>query len=145
MSTPSNFSSPENENTPDDGYFSGYKPDFTQPEVRQPENPPYQEYPQYNQTYPAPPYKQPDGFYENGAPYYAPQTSNNLIAILALVFSFIFAPAGLILGLLGLKQSKENNDNNGRILSIAATVISGIQVAIFFLFILLFFVSASVY
>jgi hypothetical protein len=55
----------------------------------------------------------------------APKQGSNTLAILALVFSFIFAPAGLILGIIALtkKQSKG--------LAISGIVISSLGLLIF--------------
>ncbi|HMS32225.1 MAG TPA: DUF4190 domain-containing protein [Candidatus Saccharibacteria bacterium] len=59
----------------------------------------------------------------------APQQGNNTLAILSLVFSFLFAPAGLILGIIALakKQSKG--------LAITSIVLSGMgSLILFFIF-----------
>ena len=53
-------------------------------------------------------------------------------AILALVFSFIFAPAGLILGIIALKK------NQSKGLSITSIILSGLgSLILFFIFILI--------
>lgn len=110
-------------------------------------------YPANNETYTGqnhnnPPVTKPDGYYQNGKPYYAyqaqpPQSTLNVMAIVAIITSFFFFPIGLIFGIIGYKQSKKENDANGKTMSIAAIIVSGIQVLFFAIFILFIFTSAS--
>jgi hypothetical protein len=59
------------------------------------------------------PYQQPPQGYGApgyGAPGYAPTTSTNVMAILALVFAFIFSPAAIVLGHLAKKQIRQTGE-----------------------------------
>lgn len=68
-------------------------------------------------------------------PQAAPSSDLNIKALLGLIFSFIFFPVGLVLSWLGLRESKENNDSTGRVLSITGLIVSGIQTVVFVLWI----------
>ncbi len=98
-----------------------------QPSSGQPYPPPYgdatgQPYgqPSSGQPYPAygdatgQPYGQPSsGQPYGGQPYppaYAPVTGTNTMAILALVFAFIFAPAAIVLGHIARKQIRQTGE-----------------------------------
>ena len=88
---------------------------------------PQQTYQQPQQAYQQPQqvYQQPQQVYQQ--PYqqpYQPQEppKSSAIAICAFIFAFIFAPVGLILGIVGL--AKKNAGSKG--LSVAAVVISGV-------------------
>ncbi|MCU7730892.1 DUF4190 domain-containing protein [Actinoplanes sp. KI2] len=61
------------------------------------------------------PYQQPPPSYAYGAPGYgapgyAPVTSTNTLAILALVFAFVFSPAAIVLGHLAKKQIRQTGE-----------------------------------
>lgn len=65
----------------------------------------------------APVYSQPSPYGAPQQPYaqngygYAPQAQGtNILAILSLVAAFVFAPAGIVLGALGLKKIKETGE-----------------------------------
>ena len=76
-----------------------YGQPYGQPTSGQPYGQPaYQQQPQ---SYGAPGY---------GAPGYAPVTSTNTMAILALVFAFIFAPAAIVLGHVAKKQIRQTGE-----------------------------------
>ncbi|GAA0501230.1 hypothetical protein Ade02nite_92100 [Paractinoplanes deccanensis] len=62
---------------------------------------PYSGQPGYGQPYGAQP-----GY---GAPY-APVTSTNTMAILALVFAFVFSPAAIVLGHIAKKQIRQTGE-----------------------------------
>jgi len=62
----------------------------------------------------------------------------NTMAIVGLIVAFIFAPVGLALSLIALKETKGTADRTGYSLSIAGTVVSAIQVVIGILVILLY-------
>jgi len=47
----------------------------------------------------------------------------NLMAILSIIFAFVFAPAGLVLGIIALNQIKKTGEE-GRILAIIGIVLS---------------------
>jgi uncharacterized iron-regulated membrane protein len=68
---------------------------------------------------------------EQPATAYAPAAPQrtNLMAILSIVFAFVFSPLGIVFGIMGRKQTVERNENGrglataGMWLSIAFTVI----------------------
>jgi len=66
---------------------------------------PYQQQPQ-GYAYGAPGYGTP-GY---GAPGYAPVATTNTLAILALVFAFIFSPAAIVLGHLAKRQIRQTGE-----------------------------------
>lgn len=68
----------------------------------------------------------------------APQQDLNIKALLGLIFSFFFFPAGLVLSWLGYRETKNSPDNTGRVMSIIGLVVSGIQTVLVILWILLF-------
>ncbi|MCW2704145.1 MAG: conserved rane protein of unknown function [Blastococcus sp.] len=92
--------------------------------------------PGYGQpTYPAPPgYGPPPGF----PPAYRRPT--NTMAILALVMAFVFAPAGLILGILARKQIRQTGED-GDGLALAGIIVGGIATA-FFVLVIVFWIIA---
>lgn len=53
----------------------------------------------------------------------------NTMAILSLIFAFLFFPLGFIFGIISLKQIK-NNEEEGRILAIIGIIISLIPIVI---------------
>jgi len=57
------------------------------------------------------------------------QNRTNTNAILALVFAFVFAPVGLILGIISLNQIKRTGEE-GKGLAISGIVIGGVTVAL---------------
>jgi len=80
---------------------------YGQPTTGQPygQPAPYQQQPQ-GYGYGAPGYGAP-GY---GAPGYAPVASTNTMAILALVFAFVFSPAAIVLGHLAKKQIRQTGE-----------------------------------
>jgi uncharacterized protein DUF4190 len=59
------------------------------------------------------PYGQPGAYGQPGPygqPVYVPVASTNTLAILALVFAFIFAPASIVLGHLAKKQIRQTGE-----------------------------------
>jgi hypothetical protein len=74
---------------------------------QQPYDPTQQQY-AAGQQYPA---AQP---YGPGQPYgYQPTRSTNTMAILSLVFAFIFAPAGIVLGHIAKRQIAQSGEEGG--------------------------------
>jgi hypothetical protein len=65
----------------------------------------------------------------------------NTLAIIALICSFIFPPAGLILGIISLVQINKNPNQSGKGLAVAAIVLSSVfmLLAILFTFFILAF------
>ncbi|MFI5896608.1 DUF4190 domain-containing protein [Actinoplanes sp. NPDC051513] len=72
---------------------------------------------------PPPPYPQPGGWQPGPAPTAARPT--NTMAILALVFAFVFPPAGLVLGFLARQQIQQRNEG-GEGLAMAGLIIGAI-------------------
>ena len=128
----------------------GYDPAQGQPSY------PQQGYPQqaYGEQPPGPPGygqqpygQQPYGQPGYGAPVgYAPPPQygrpTNTMAILALVMAFVFAPAGLILGILARKQIRQTGEE-GDGLALAGMIVGGIFTALFVLFIVFWIVALA--
>jgi hypothetical protein len=76
---------------------------------------------QQNQ-YPAPPAGPPADQQAYGYPQPGPQKTNTM-AILGLVFAFVFSPLGVIFSAIGLKQVKERREG-GRGLALAGLILS---------------------
>jgi hypothetical protein len=83
------------------------------------------------------PYGQPSGAPYSGQPYQqpypgygAPQAGTNIMAILSLVFAFVFAPVGIVLGHIAKKQIKQTGEQ-GDGLATAGLVISYIFTGLF--------------
>ena len=68
----------------------------------------------------------------------------NTMAIVGFILSFFVNIAGLILGILGLNQSKKMN-GDGKGLSIAAIVISAVSIVAITLYILLAVILVAAY
>lgn len=110
-----------------------------QPAYGQQYPPPYDQQSGYGQPqYPPPGYGQPQypppGYAQ---PYAAPPT--NTMAILALVFAFVFAPVGVVLGFLARKQIKETGEA-GDGLALAGIIVGGIFTALIIIYIIFLFV-----
>jgi hypothetical protein len=69
--------------------------------------------PQYAQPPPAsyPPYGQQPGY----PPRYGGPSGTNIMAILSLVFAFVFAPAGIVLGHIAKRQIRETGQEGGQL------------------------------
>ena len=101
--------------------------------------PPQYGQPQYAQPGYAQPGYPPPGY---GAPGHPPVyvRPTNTMAILALVMAFVFAPAGLILGIVARKQIRQTGED-GDGLALAGIIVGGIVTAIFVFFIVLWIVA----
>ena len=78
------------------------------------------QYDQYQQPAPQPAYPaQQQGY---GQPGYQPQKTNTM-AILGLIFAFVFTPLGIVFSAIGLKQIKERREG-GRGLALAGLILS---------------------
>jgi Domain of unknown function (DUF4190) len=77
-----------------------------------------------------------------GAPGYPPVyvRPTNTMAILALVMAFVFAPAGLILGIVARKQIRQTGED-GDGLALAGIIVGGIVTTIFVFFIVLWIIA----
>jgi len=108
---------PEPWDTPQPGFTSpGYAADA-------PPGPPSAPYPAPG-PYPYAPY----GYYP------APPTST--LAILALVFAFVIPPAGLVLGIVGLRQINRTGEG-GRGMAVAGVAVGGVFTALFVVYLVL--------
>ncbi|MDK3258085.1 DUF4190 domain-containing protein [Blastococcus capsensis] len=93
--------------------------------------------------YPPPGYAQPGypppGY---GPPGYPPAygRSTNTLAILALVMAFVFAPAGLVLGIVARKQIKRTGEE-GSGLALAGIIVGGLVTGFFALVVVLWVVA----
>ena len=93
--------------------------------------------PAYGQTAPGygtPGYGPPPGY----APQWARPT--NTMAILSLVLAFVFAPAGLVLGIIARKQIRRTGEQ-GDGLALAGIIVGGIFSAIFLLMIVFMIIA----
>ena len=90
--------------------------------------------------YPPPRYP-PPGYGAHGYPPVYGRPTNTL-AILALVMAFVFAPAGLILGIVARKQIRQTGED-GDGLALAGIIVGGIGCAIFALVIVLWIVALA--
>jgi hypothetical protein len=66
----------------------------------------------------------------------------NTMAILSLVLAFVFAPAGLVLGIMARKQIRQTGED-GDGLALAGIIVGGIATALFALMIVFFIVAVS--
>ena len=107
---------------------------------------------------PPPPYGPPPGYPPppgNGAPGYGPppgygypppgypgawRRPTNTMAILALVMAFVFAPAGLVLGIVARKQIRQTGEE-GDGLALAGIIVGGIATALFALVIVVWILA----
>jgi hypothetical protein len=78
---------------------------------------------EYGQQYSAPYGGQPYGGQQYPAGGYPQSPSTNVMAILSLVFAFVFAPVGIVLGHIAKKQIKERGEQ-GSGLATAGLVLS---------------------
>ena len=91
---------------------------------------------QYDQYQSAPPEGYAGQAPAYGQPGYQPQKTNTM-AILGLVFAFVFSPLGVVFSAIGLKQIKERREG-GRGLALAGLIISIISIVLAILAIVLF-------
>jgi hypothetical protein len=92
---------------------------------------------QYDQYQPAPPPGYSPGQQPAyGQPGYQPPKTNTM-AILGLVFAFVFSPLGVVFSAIGLKQIKQRREG-GRGLALAGLIISIISIVLGILLIVLF-------
>ncbi|MQA77033.1 MAG: DUF4190 domain-containing protein [Streptosporangiales bacterium] len=70
---------------------------------------------------------------------YPPSRPTNMMAILALVFCFVFAPVGLILGIIARKQIRETGEE-GNGLALAGIIVGAIFTGLIVLYILFYVV-----
>ena len=88
----------------------------------------------YGQTpYGQAPYGQPAYGYPYGRP-------TNSLAILSLVLAFVFAPAGLVTGIMARRQIKRTHED-GDGLALAGIIVGGIATAFFVLLIVVWLIA----
>lgn len=88
--------------------------------------------PGYGQAYgPSPGHGPPPGY---GPPQWGRPT--NTLAILSLVMAFVFAPAGLVLGIVARRQIRRTGED-GAGLALAGIIVGGVVTGLFVLVILL--------
>ena len=73
-------------------------------------------------------------------PYYRRPT--NTLAILALVFAFVFAPAGLVMGIVARKQIQRTGEE-GSGLALAGTIVGGVFTGIWVLVIVFWIIALT--
>jgi hypothetical protein len=66
----------------------------------------------------------------------------NTLAILALVFSFVFAPAGFVMGILARKQIRRTGEE-GDGLALAGVIVGGIFTGIYVLVIVFWIIALT--
>jgi hypothetical protein len=109
--------------------------------------PPYQPAPPIQATATAPPPaypgQEPFGQPQYGAPQgYGRQPKTNTMAILGLVFAFVFSPLGIVFSALGLSQIKQHREG-GRGLALAGLILSIVFVVLGVLMLVLALVVGS--
>jgi hypothetical protein len=121
--------------TSDENLYRGDPPTAPPPPPGYPASPGYGPPPGYGQQ----PYGPPPGY---GPPlaYAAYARPTNTMAILALVMAFVFAPAGLILGIVARKQIRQTGED-GEGLALAGMIVGGIFTAIFVLLIVFWIIA----
>ncbi len=135
---------------PNQGYQQqpGYDPNQPYQQPGYDPNQPYQQQPggnDPNQAYQQQGYGQQPGY---GQPYpgytqpypYPPATrGTNTMAILAIIFAFVFAPLGIVFGLIARSQIKQSGEE-GAGLAMAGIIIGAIFSALFVLLIVFWIV-----
>ena len=130
--------------TGDDNLYRGDPPGASPSGPPPPPPPGYPPAPGYQQPYGQPPY----GQQPYGAPGYGPPPGygyarpTNTYAILALVLAFVFAPLGIVFGVLARKQIRQTGEE-GDGLALAGLIIGSIFTAIFVLFIVIWIVAIA--
>lgn len=121
----------------DENLYRGDPPPPPPPGTPPPGTPPpgYGPAPGYPPPYGPPGYPPPGYGYP---PVYVRPT--NTMAILALVMAFVFAPAGLILGIVARRQIRQTGED-GDGLALAGIIVGGIVTAIFAFFIIFWIVA----
>jgi Domain of unknown function (DUF4190) len=125
--------------TGDDNLYRGDPPGASPSGPPPPPPPGYPPAPGYQQPYGQPPYGAP-GY--GPPPGYAYARPTNTYAILALVLAFVFAPLGIVFGVLARKQIRQTGEE-GDGLALAGLIIGSIFTAIFVLFIVIWIVAIA--
>ncbi len=128
---------------PDGGRYPGEQPSgqagYGQPGFGPPQyhQPPHA---QQQYGYAQPGYGQPYGPGPYAAPGYPYGRPTNSLAILSLVLAFVFAPAGLITGIIARRQIRQTHED-GDGLALAGIIVGGIVTALFVLMIVFWMVA----
>jgi hypothetical protein len=140
--------------TGDDGLYRGDPPAAAPPRAAVPPPPPgppgygpspgypppgYGPPPGYPPAGYAPPGYPPAGYAPPGYPPAFPPPTNTM-AILSLVFAFVFAPAGIVLGVIARKQIRETGEE-GDGLALAGIIVGSIASAIWALLVLIWIIA----
>ena|SRR5947209_2811977 len=110
---------------------------------QQPQQHPYQQPQQPQQP---PQYGYPQQGYQPGYPPPGASGQTNVMAILSLVFAFVFAPAAIVLGHIAKKQINERNEQGGGLATaglILGYVFTGIWVVLCGLWVVLVVFAAN--
>jgi hypothetical protein len=108
-----------------EGYSGGYQSGYQSGYGQQP----------YAQGYP--------GGYQTGygqQPYAPAPRPTNTMAILALVFAFVFCPLGIVFGVIARNQIKRTGEG-GEGLALAGLIVGSVFTALFILYIVFVFVA----
>jgi hypothetical protein len=92
--------------------------------------------------YVQPGYGPPPGYGAYGYPPPGYRRPTNTMAILALVFAFVFAPAGLVLGIIARKQVERTGEDGGG-LALAGIIVGAIFTAIYVLLIAFWIIALT--
>ena len=99
--------------------------------------------PQDPPTYQAAPgYGPPPGYLGYGYPPPGYPRPTNTMAILALVFAFVFAPAGLVMGIVARKQIDRTGEE-GSGLALAGIIVGAVFTAIWVLVIIFWIITLT--
>jgi hypothetical protein len=93
-------------------------------------------------NYPAPGYGPPPGYPGYGYPPPGYPRPTNTMAILALVFAFVFAPAGLVMGIVARKQIDRTGEE-GSGLALAGIIVGAVFTAIWVLVIIFWIITLT--
>lgn len=86
------------------------QPAYGQPSYEQPGQPPHA--PQWGHQ---PPYAPQGPYGQYGPPSPGPTRGTNVLAILSLVFAFVFSPAGIVLGHLAKRQLRTSGEEGDQL------------------------------
>jgi len=86
--------------------------------------------------YPYNPTQPPPGLY-----YYGPPPTNTM-AILAIIFAFVFSPLGIVFGFIGRSQIRQTGEQ-GDGLALAGIIIGFVSIAFVVLAFVIFFSAAT--
>jgi hypothetical protein len=91
---------------------------------------------------PPPGYPPQPGYGPGGYPPYGYRPPTNTVAILALVFAFVFAPAGLVLGIVARRQIARTREQ-GSGLALAGIIVGAVLTVIWVLVIVVWIIALA--